>query len=64
MINKKKIKEEFKKMDKKLKTKAKCNTCYGFGIWAVGDQSPMGPMDYSDGCPNKPCPECGAGGNK
>jgi len=46
------------------KHKKKCSKCYGFGIWATGDPSPMGPMDYSDGCPNKKCPKCGSGGNK
>lgn len=40
----------------------KCNTCYGYGLWAVGDPCPMGPMDFSDGCPSKECPECGMGG--
>jgi hypothetical protein len=42
----------------------KCKTCRGYGLWAVGDPSPMGPMDFRDGCPNKTCPECGAGRNK
>jgi len=42
----------------------KCKTCYGFGFWAIGSPSPMGPMDASDGMPTKKCPECGAGGRK
>ena len=40
----------------------KCKTCNGYGLWAVGDPSPMGLMDYSDGCPTKKCPECKMGG--
>ncbi len=39
----------------------KCKTCWGYGLWAIGDPCPMGPMD-SHGCPSKKCPECGAGG--
>lgn len=41
-----------------------CSICMGYGLWAVGDPCPMGPMDYADGCPNKKCPECGRGGTK
>ena len=41
----------------------KCKTCYGYGIWAIGDPVPMGPMDAEDGCPTKKCPECGANAN-
>ncbi len=44
--------------------KKKCSMCQGFGFWAIGDPSPMGPMDYGDGYPTKKCPECGAGGKK
>lgn len=40
----------------------KCKSCYGFGLWAIGDPSPVGPIDASDGVPTKECPECGAGG--
>lgn len=40
----------------------KCSTCNGFGLWAIGDPSPMGGMDAADGCPVKKCPECGANG--
>ena len=39
----------------------KCKTCYGYGLWAIGDPSPMGEMDSHD-CPSKKCPECGKGG--
>lgn len=42
--------------------KNKCKTCFGLGLWAIGDPSPMGPMDFSDGMPTKKCPECGKGG--
>jgi hypothetical protein len=38
----------------------KCKTCYGFGMWAVGDFVPVGPVDASDGMSTLPCPECGA----
>jgi hypothetical protein len=40
---------------------AKCKTCFGFGIWAIGDPSPVGPIDAADGVPTKACPECGSG---
>ena len=39
----------------------KCNTCWGYGLWAIGDEVPMGPIDFEDGEPNKKCPECGSG---
>ena len=42
----------------------KCKTCYGYGLWAIGDPCPMGPMDAGDGMPTKKCPECGRGGKK
>lgn len=41
----------------------KCKTCYGYGLHALGDPSPMGPMDASDKMPTIPCPECGANAN-
>lgn len=41
----------------------KCKTCYGYGLWGIGQACPMGPMDASDGLPTKPCPECGANAN-
>lgn len=37
----------------------KCSACYGFGMHALGDPSPMGPMDASDGMPTILCPICG-----
>lgn len=40
-----------------------CETCYGYGIWAVGLKTPMGPLDASDGMPTTPCPECGKNAN-
>jgi len=40
-----------------------CSTCYGYGLWAWGDTTPMGPMDASDGLPTKECPECKANAN-
>ena len=43
-------------------TTTKCKTCVGYGLWAIGDPSPMGPMD-SRGMPSIPCPECGAVGS-
>jgi len=42
----------------------KCGTCLGYGLWAIGDASPVGRMDASDGVPTKPCPECGADGKR
>jgi hypothetical protein len=39
----------------------KCNTCWGYGLWAIGDGVPMGPIDFEDGEANKKCPECGSG---
>jgi hypothetical protein len=43
--------------------KKKCTTCYGFGLWAIGDACPMGPLDASDGLPTIECPECHANPN-
>lgn len=40
-----------------------CKTCYGHGMWALGDPCPMGPMDAAGGVPTLPCPECGANRN-
>lgn len=48
----------------KLAEAKKCNTCVGYGLWAIGDASPVGPMDSHDGVPTKPCPECGADGSR
>lgn len=47
----------------KPKPKIVCGTCFGYGLWAMGDSSPMGPMDAADGLPTRPCPECGANRN-
>ena len=47
------------KAKKKIKRKGECNTCWGYGLWAVGDPCPMGRMDSRDGSPSKKCPECG-----
>ena len=47
-------------MDRKI---IKCNTCNGFGMWAMGDPSPMGYIDGQDGMPTIPCPECGSNKN-
>jgi len=44
------------------KLSGNCSKCYGYGLHAFGDPSPMGPMDYYDGMPTKKCPECGKGG--
>lgn len=41
------------------RTGTSCGTCWGYGIWAVGDPVPMGPGD-SRMMPTQPCPECGA----
>ncbi len=46
------------------KARSNCKTCWGYGLWAVGDACPMGPMDFSDGSPTKKCPECGAGSRR
>ena len=35
----------------------------GYGLWAIGDHSPMGPMDAAEGWPTIACPECGANAN-
>lgn len=37
-----------------------CTTCHGYGLWDIGEDCPIGPMDAEDGYPTKPCPECGA----
>jgi len=41
----------------------KCETCFGYGLWAWGIPSPMGTMDAKDGMTTIPCPECGADAN-
>lgn len=46
----------------KTKKKKSCGSCYGYGLWAVGNPSPMGPMDSKD-MPTKSCPECKANPN-
>lgn len=28
-----------------------CGTCQGYGLWAIGDATPMGPMDAATACP-------------
>lgn len=43
--------------------KKKCDRCLGFGLHAIGSQSPMGPMDAEDGMPTVACPICGANKN-
>jgi hypothetical protein len=48
---------------KKSTSTEKCGTCFGWGLWALGNASPMGPMDGSDGMPTRACPECGANPN-
>jgi hypothetical protein len=40
-----------------------CQTCNGYGLWATGDATPMGPMDAGDGMPTIECPECKANAN-
>ena len=50
-------------VNKSAKAEAKCKTCLGYGMWGLGDATPMGPMDASDGMPTYPCPECGANAN-
>ena len=40
-----------------------CQHCYGFGLWAIGGPSPMGPIDAGDGCPTLKCKSCGASAN-
>ena len=42
---------------------SECDACSGFGLWAMGDPAPMGPVDASEGLPTIPCPECGANAN-
>jgi hypothetical protein len=43
----------------------KCDKCYGYGWWPIGDLVPLGPMDGSDfGPASVKCPWCGAGNKK
>ena len=60
---KKKVKIAPTKKAKIVPIKKTCGTCYGLGMWATGDPSPMGPMDAEDGMPTMKCPECGANRN-
>lgn len=48
---------------KTSKKEEKCGTCWGYGLHALGDACPMGPMDAADGMPTKACPECGKNPN-
>jgi hypothetical protein len=41
----------------------KCERCFGFGLWAMGDPVPMGRMDASEKLPTIPCPVCKANAN-
>ena len=45
----------------------KCRTCFGYGMWVLGDGNPrlapMGSLDAGEGRPTLPCPECGANAN-
>ena len=53
--------KDYEKLSDKVKKEIGC--CYGFGLWAIGDASPMGPMDAKDGMPTLKCPECGSDAN-
>jgi len=44
-----------------MKKDKKCSTCIGFGLWGIGNPSPMGAMDSTE-MPSIKCPECGAVG--
>lgn len=46
---------------KGLYNKIICGTCMGYGLHALGNPQPMGPLDHADGMPTKKCPECGSG---
>lgn len=59
----KQIADIINKSVSKRKSISKCKTCLGYGLWACGTASPMGPMDASDGMPTLACPECGANPN-
>lgn len=41
----------------------KCQTCFGHGLWGIGDPVPIGGMDAREGYPTVACPECGANRN-
>ena len=48
----------------KSKMKPKCNKCYGYGWYPIGDLSPIGEMDSSGwGEMVIKCPWCNAGFN-
>ena len=49
-------------MGKRVSKGDKCSTCYSYGLWPIGDPSPLGPMDAGEWMGRrKKCPECGAG---
>ena len=50
-------------MAEAAKTERKCKTCYGYGLWAIGAKTGMGPMDAADGMPTLECPECKSNAN-
>ena len=39
----------------------KCDVCWGYGLWALGDAVPMEPIDFMGGLPNKKYSKCGSG---
>lgn len=41
----------------------KCKTCYGYGLWAVGEPNPVTLMDVNVGMPTLRCPGCGKDSN-
>lgn len=49
---------------RKDKEENKCPDCYGFGIWAIGDNCPMGLLDFLDSSPVKICKSCGSGNHR
>ena len=46
-----------------MEGKKECTICRGYGLWALGDATPMGPIDAGDGLPTQPCPKCSANAN-
>lgn len=45
------------------KQKDECKSCYSYGLWYLGDPSPMGQIEASDGMGTIACPECKANAN-
>ncbi len=57
----KKNKDDYAELREKIKKQGNCETCWGYGLWAIGQPVPMGQIDFADGMPANLCLECNSG---